>query len=134
MRILNLIMVVGARLDDPQRPTGGGGLVRPAQWRHCRRGRSSPELRSTWLWCSIFGVFSSYGTGGVRGTHQLGLLPAGASRAGRATVRCKPQPSAAVGERSKGRLTTRLGQTGVAWKVEHRRRVDGARGVSHAAW
>jgi hypothetical protein len=57
----------------------------------------------------------------------------GGSRAGRATARFKLQPSATVGVRSNCRLTTRLGKTGAAWDVEHRRRVDGARGVSHAA-
>jgi hypothetical protein len=55
----------------------------------------------------------------VRGTHQGGLLPARGSSAGRATVRFKLQPSAMVGERSKGRLTTRLGQTGAVQNVEH---------------
>jgi hypothetical protein len=49
--------------------------VRPAQWCHGQCGRRSPELRATRLWCSVFGVFSSYGTGGVRGTHQGSLLP-----------------------------------------------------------
>jgi hypothetical protein len=53
---------------------------------------------------------------------------------GRAAARFKPQLSATVGERCKGRLTKRLDQTGAAQNVEHRRRVDGARGVSHAAW
>jgi hypothetical protein len=86
------------------------------------------------LWCSVFGVFASYGTGGVRGTHQGGLLPAGGSGVGCAVARFKPQPSVTVGERSKGRLTARLGQSGVARNLEHRRRVDGARGASHTAW
>jgi hypothetical protein len=35
---------------------------------------------------------------------------------------------------SKGRLTRRLGKTGAAQDVEHRRRVDGAREASYAAW
>jgi hypothetical protein len=93
-------VAVGARFDSPQRPIDGGGFV--------------------------FGVFSSYGTGGVRGTHQGGLLPVGGSRAGCATARFKPQPSATVGERSKGWLTIRLGQMGATQNVEQRRRVDGA--------
>jgi hypothetical protein len=38
------------------------------------------------------------------------------------------------GGRSTGQLTTRLGKMGVAKDVEHRRRVDGAREASHAAW
>jgi hypothetical protein len=46
-------------------------------------------------------------------------------------ARFKPQHSATVGERSKGRLMTRLGQTGVAQNIEDRRQVDGARGASH---
>jgi hypothetical protein len=92
------------------------------------------RLHTTWLWCSVFGVFSSYGTGGVWGTHQGGLLPFGGSRAGRAVARFKPQPSAMVGECSKGRLSTRLGQTGAARNVEHRCWVDRSRGASHAAW
>jgi hypothetical protein len=50
----------------------------------------------------------------------------GGSGAGHAAVRFRPQPSAMVGERSKGRLTTRLGQMGVAWNVEHRRWVEKA--------
>jgi hypothetical protein len=70
----------------------------------------------------------------VRGTHQGGLLPTRGSGVGRAVARFKLQPSATVGERSKGRLTTRLGQMGVVQNIEHRRRVDGARGVSHAVW
>jgi hypothetical protein len=71
-------------LDGPQRPTGGGGSVWPAWWHHDRCGRSSPELRATWLWCSIFSVFSSYRTGGV---------PVGSSGVGHAAARFKPQPS-----------------------------------------
>jgi hypothetical protein len=58
----------------------------------------------------------------------------GGSGAGRVVARFKLQPSTMVGERSKGQLTTRLGKTGVARNVEHWRRVDGARGVSHAVW
>jgi hypothetical protein len=108
--------------------------ARPVAAARCgRRSRSSLELRATWLWCSVSDVFSSYGTGGVQGTHQGGLLLAGGSIAGRAPTRIKPQPSAMVGERSKGWLTIRLGQTGVARNVEHRHRVDGARGgVTHS--
>jgi hypothetical protein len=81
-----------------------------------------------------FGGFSSYETGEMRGTHQGGLLPAGGSRAGCAVTRFKLQPSAMVGEHSKGQLTTRLGHMGAAQNVEHRRGVDGARGASHVAW
>jgi hypothetical protein len=100
-----------------------------------RCGRSSPELCATRLWCSVFSGFSSYGTGGVRGTHQGGLLPAGGSKAGRAVARFKLQPSAMVGGGlSKGRLMTRLGKTGVVHDVELRRRVDGASEASYAAW
>jgi hypothetical protein len=58
----------------------------------------------------------------------------GGTRAGRAAARFKPQPSTTVGERSKGRLTARLDQMGAARNVEHRRRVYGAQGASHAAW
>jgi hypothetical protein len=61
----------------------------------------------------------------VRGTHQGGG-EGGGSGAGRAAARFKLQPSATVGGRSKGRLSTRLGKTGAAQDVEHRRRVDGA--------
>jgi hypothetical protein len=63
-----------------------------------------------------------------------GSSTSGGSEAGCAAVRFKPQPSAMVGEHSKGWLTARLGQTGAARNVEHRRRVDGARGASHSAW
>jgi hypothetical protein len=63
-----------------------------------RRGRSSPELHTTRLWCSIFGGFSPYGTSGVRGTHQGGLLPTGDSGAGCAVVRFKLQHSVTVGD------------------------------------
>jgi hypothetical protein len=70
----------------------------------------------------------------VRGTHQAGLLLVWGSEAGRAAVRFKLQPLAIVGQRSKGRFMTRLGHTGAAWNVEHRHRVDGVRGASHAAW
>jgi hypothetical protein len=70
----------------------------------------------------------------VRGTHQGGLLLAGGSRAERAAARFKPQPSATVRERSKGRLTARLGQTGAAQNIEHQRQVDRAQRGSHAAW
>jgi hypothetical protein len=70
----------------------------------------------------------------VRETHQGGLLPAWGSVEGHAAARFKPEPSATVGKGSKGWLTTRLGQTGAARNVEHRRRVDGAQGVSHTAW
>jgi hypothetical protein len=94
--------------------------ARPMAVAQCgRRGWRSPELRATRLWCSIFGVFCSYGIGGVRGTHQGGLLPARGSRARRAVARFKPQPSAMVGECSKGQLTTRLGQMGAARNIEH---------------
>jgi hypothetical protein len=89
------------------------------------------------LWCSVFSVFSSYGTGGVRGAHQGVVYQrggGGGSGAGRAATRFKPQPSVMVGECSKGRLMTRLGQTGVAWNVEYQRWVDGAQGASHTAW
>jgi hypothetical protein len=72
---------------------GGGGSVRLAWWRHGRRGQSSPELRATQLWCSVFSVFSSYRTGGVQVTRQGDLLPAGGSEARRAAARFKPQPS-----------------------------------------
>jgi hypothetical protein len=44
----------------------------------------------------------------------------GGSRAGHAVARFKPQPPAMVGEHSKGRLTTRLGQMGAAQNIEHR--------------
>jgi hypothetical protein len=81
-----------------------------------------------------FGGFSSYGTGGVRGNHKGCLLPAGGSRAGRAVARFKLQPSTMMGECSKGRLMTRLGQMGEAWNVEHQCQVDGAQGASHVAW
>jgi hypothetical protein len=84
-----------------------------------RCDRSSPELRTTRLWCSVFGVFSYYGTVGVRGTLQGGLLPAGGSRAGRAAAWFKPQPLAMMRERSKGRLTTWLGQMGAPQNIEH---------------
>jgi hypothetical protein len=73
----------------------------------------------------------------VRGTHKGGLLPAGeggGSEARRVAAWFKLQPSTMVGEHSKGRLMTRLGQMGAAWNVEHQRQVDGARGESHAAW
>jgi hypothetical protein len=73
-----------------------------------------PELRATRLWCSFFSVFASYGTSGVRGTHQGGLLPVGVSGAGCAAARFKPQPLAMMGERSKGQLTTQLVQMGAA--------------------
>jgi hypothetical protein len=68
----------------------------------------------------------------VRGTHQGGLQPVGASGEGRAAAWFKLQPLAMVGGSSKGWLTTRLGKTGVAQDVEHRHRVDGAREASHA--
>jgi hypothetical protein len=98
------------------------------------RGQSSPELRATRLWYFIFGGFSSYGTGRVRGTHQGGLQPVGSSKAGHATASLKLRPSTMVAGSSKGWLTTRLGKTGVAHVVEHRRQVDGAQEASHAAW
>jgi hypothetical protein len=99
-----------------------------------QRGRSSPELCTTRLWCSIFGGFSSYGTGGVRGIHQGGVLPVGGSSVGRVAARFKLQPLVTVGGCSKGRLMTWLGKIGAAQDVEHRRRVDGPRGASHVAW
>jgi hypothetical protein len=99
-----------------------------------RRGKSSPELRATRLWCSIFGGFSSYGTGGMRGTDQGGLLPTGGSGAGCVAARFKLQPSVMVGGSSKGWLTTRLGKMGAVQDVEHQHRVDGAREASHAVW
>jgi hypothetical protein len=72
----------------------------------------------------------------VRGIHQGGLLQVGegGTGAGHAVARFKPQPSTTVGERSKGRLMARLDQMGAARNIEHRRRVYGARGASHAAW
>jgi hypothetical protein len=118
-------VVIGLRVDDPQCPT---------RWRRHGAAAPWPELRATRLWCSIFGGFSSHRTGGVRGTHEGGLLPVGGSGVGCVAAKFMLQPSAMVGERSKGRLTTRLSQTGAAWNVEHQRRVDGARGVSHTAW
>jgi hypothetical protein len=45
----------------------------------------------------------------------------------------KLQPSATVGESSKGRLTTWLSKTGATQDLEHRCRVDGARELLHAA-
>jgi hypothetical protein len=96
--IFNLIVAIGARVNNPQRPI---------EWR--RHGAAG----ATRLWCSIFGGFSSYGTGGVRGIHQGGLLRAGGgSGAGRATGRFKLQPLAMVGGRSKCRFTTWLGKMG----------------------
>jgi hypothetical protein len=106
---------------------GGSGTVRPAR----------PELTGAPCYmamCSVFGGFSSNGTGGVQGTHQGGLLPAGGSRVGCVAARFKLQPLAMVGGHSKSRLTARLGKTGAVQNVEHRCRVDGARGASHAAW
>jgi hypothetical protein len=104
--------------------------------RRGRRGRSSPELRATRQWCSIFGGFLPTEpveceelTKGV--FYRRG---GGGSRIGHAMARFKLQPSATVRERSKGRLTTRLGEMGALWNVEHRRQVDGSRGESHAAW
>jgi hypothetical protein len=70
----------------------------------------------------------------VRGTDQGGLLPVGGSRAGHAVARFKLQPSVMVEECSKGRLTTRLGETGAVQNVEHQHQVDGARGASYVAW
>jgi hypothetical protein len=83
---------------------------------------------------ALFSVFSLPMELVVCGTHQGGLLPAAGSGAGHAVARFKPQSLAMVGERSKHRLTTSLGETGAAWNVEHQRRVDGARGASHAVW
>jgi hypothetical protein len=94
---------------------------------------AQPELHATRLWCSIFGGLSSYGTGGVRGIHQGGLLPAGGSGVGHAAARFKVQPLAMVGGCSKGWLKTRLGKTGATQDVEHRCRVDGARQPSYTA-
>jgi hypothetical protein len=70
----------------------------------------------------------------VQGSHQCGLQPAGGSKAGCVAARFKLQPSTTVGGRSKGWLTIRLGKTGAAQDVEHRRRVDKAREASHATW
>jgi hypothetical protein len=50
----------------------------------------------------------------VRGTHQGGLQPVGSSGAGRVVERFKLQPSMTVGGSSKGRVMTRLGETGAA--------------------
>jgi hypothetical protein len=67
---------------------GGGGMVRPVR----------PELRATWQWYSIFGGFSSYGTGGVQGTHRGGLLRVGGFGAGHAVAKFELQPSVMVGD------------------------------------
>jgi hypothetical protein len=48
-------------------------------------------------------------------------------------VRLKLQPSATVVGSSKGELTMKFGKMIVAYDVDHRRWVDGAREVSHAA-
>jgi hypothetical protein len=103
---------------------GGGGMVRPVR----------PELRATWQWYSIFGGFSSYGTGVVQGTHRGGLLRLGGFGAGHAVAKFELQPSVMVGGHSKGWLTTRLGKTGASRDVEYRYRVDGTRGASHGVW
>jgi hypothetical protein len=106
---------------------GSGDTVQPARPEVTRAPRYTTMVLH-------FGGFSSYETGGMRGTHQGGLLPVGGSGAGCAVTRFKLQPSATVGEHSKGQLTTRLGHMGAAQNVEHQRRVDGARGASHVAW
>jgi hypothetical protein len=118
-------------LDDPERPTGGGGSVRSTRWRHGHYGRSS-VLHG---YGALFLVFSlPTKSMECKELTKGGLLLAGGSGAGRAAVRFEPQPSAMVEERSKGWLTTRLGQRGAARNVEHRRRVDGARVASQATW
>jgi hypothetical protein len=73
------------------------------------RGQSSPELRATRLWCSIFGGFSSYGIGRVRGTHLGGFQPLGSSGAGRVAARLKLQ----------GMAHDKVGQNGcgIGWRT-----------------
>jgi hypothetical protein len=127
MGIFNLIMPVGAWVDVPQRPTGwqrhGAAGVAGAHRSSALQGYGAPF--------SLVSLPTE--PVGARNSPR-GSSFGGGSGAGRAATRFKPQPLATVGERSKGRLMTKLGQTGVAWNVEHRRRVDGAQGASHAAW
>jgi hypothetical protein len=119
-------MPVGARLDGPQRPTGGGSSVRSA-W---------PEFTGALrymgmvlhFWCFLFLQNQWSARNSPRGSST-----GGGSRAGCAVARFKPQPSVMVGECSKCWLTTRFGQSGVARNVEHCCWVDGTRGASHTA-
>jgi hypothetical protein len=105
----DLISVKGYSQPNHGRWRTIGRPTTPDRWRRLGVASVARAHQS-----SIFGVFSSYGIGGVRGTHQGGLLPARGSGAGRAAARFKPQPSTTKEERSKGRLTTRLGQMGAA--------------------
>jgi hypothetical protein len=93
-------MVVGARLDDPQRPTGGDGSVWPVWPELIKAPFSVFSLPTESVECKELtkGVFYQ------RGAPEQDVRAA----------RFKPQPSATMEERSKGRLTTRLGQMGVA--------------------
>jgi hypothetical protein len=113
-------MAIGARVDGPQCPTGwqwhGAAGTAEAHQSFALHSNGAP----------FFGGLSSYGTGGVRGTHQSVLLLAGGTRAGCGAARFMLQHSAMVGGHSNGRLTTRMGKTGAAQDLEHRCWVDGA--------
>jgi hypothetical protein len=107
-------VAVGARLDDPQRPTGGGGSVQPA-W-PVLTGAPCYTAMVLRFQCFLFLRNQWSARNSPRGSSTGG----GGSRAGHAVARFKPQPPAMVGEHSKGRLTTRLGQMGAAQNIEHR--------------
>jgi hypothetical protein len=115
-------VAIGARVDGPQHPTG---------WRRHSAAGTAGAHRSSVLhgYGALFlvvsiptepveceeltkGVFYRWGRGGFE--------------ARRVAAWFKLQPSTMVGEHSKGRLMTRLGQMGAAWNVEHQRQVDGA--------
>jgi hypothetical protein len=119
-------VAVGARVDEPQWPTGwrwhGAADAARAHQSSAPHGYGAP----------FSGVFFLQNRRGARNSPR-GLQPVGSYGARCAAARFKLEPSATVGGSSKGRLTTRLAKMGAAQDVEHHCRVDGAREASHAA-
>jgi hypothetical protein len=101
-----------------------------------RHGRSSPELCTTQQWCSVFWWFIFLRNRWGARNSPIGSSSSGGhqSRMWGSKVHASTFGDGGGGGHSNGRLTTRMGKTGAAQDLEHRRWVDGAWDASYATW
>jgi hypothetical protein len=95
-----------------------------------RCGQSSPELRATRLWCSVFGVFSSYGTVAVWGSHLANPRLVVVNEKGCMMVAMSILTSAAMRASSINRTVLKTDKMGATAHVEDHRGVGSARVTS----
>jgi hypothetical protein len=107
-------VAVGARLDDPQRSTGGGGSVRPV---HGAMAGLAGALRYMDMVLHFRCFLFLWNRWSAR-ISARGSYTGGGSRVGHAAARFKPQPSAMVGECFQGSAHDKVRPNGCG--TEHR--------------